>query len=186
MPLFNPPTPSNPQSFQMGFSGASAVTVANTTAETSLFTGTAAGSKTIPAGWLQMGRTIRVLVNGIYTQPLIAGTMTVRVKIGGVTIAQGTTGSLLSLAAAAGFRLASTFTAPTQGTAVVLQAGGTLDYQATGVTRQFLDVPGSGAAIDTTKANDIDVTVQMSLGSGASVKVNTATIEFLRADAVTA
>jgi hypothetical protein len=112
--------------------------------------------------------------------------MTVRVKIGGVTIAQGTTGSLLSLAAAAGFRLSSTFTAPSTGTAVALQAGGTLDYQATAFTRQFLDVPSSGATIDTTKANDVDVTVQMSLGSGASVKVNTATIEFLRADPVTA
>lgn len=185
MPLFLPPQAVGPQSFQMGFSGASSVTVANTTTESSLLSGSATGSRTIPAGWLQPGRTIRIILNGVYTQPLVAGTMTVRVKIGGVTIASGTTGSLLSLATAAGFRLSSTFTAPSSGTAVALLAGGTFDYQASSFTRQFLDVPGSGATIDTTKANDIDITVQMSnAASTASVKVNTATIEFLRTDAV--
>lgn len=183
MPLFLPPAAAM-QSFQMGFSAAGAVTVANTAAESPLLSGAATGSKTIPAGWLQPGRTIRLIVNGVYTQPLVAGTMTVRIKIGGVTIASGTTGSLLSLATAAGFRLSSTFTAPSSGTAVGLLAGGTFDYQASAFTRQFLDVPSSGATVDTTKANDIEVTVQMSLASGASVKVNTATIEFLRTDAV--
>jgi hypothetical protein len=183
MPLFNPIAAFN-QSFTLGFSGAGTQLVSNTTAEASILPPSATGSRTIPANWLMQGRTIRIILNGVYTQPLVAGTMTIRVKVGGTTIASGTTGSLLSLATAAGFRLSTTFTAPSAGTAVALLAGGTMDYQASAFTRQFLDVPSSGATIDTTKTNDIDVSIQMSVGSGASVKTNTATVEFLSAQTV--
>lgn len=184
MPVFNPVATFN-QSFTLGFSGASTATVANSAAETSIMPATAAGTRTIPANWLTLGRTVRVIINGVYTQPAIAGTMTVRVKVGGTVVASGTTGSLLALAGAAGFRLSSTFTVPAGGTSVALLVGGTFDYQASAFTRQFLDVPSTGNVIDTTIDNTLDVTVQMSTANGtASVKTNTVTVEFLRADSL--
>lgn len=182
MPLFVPPVvQAIQQSFQMGLSGASAQPIGpGVTTEQSILPTTIAGSRSVPANWLKPGRTIRIILNGTYAQPTIAGTITVRVKLGGVTVATGVASSLLSLATKSGFRLSCTIAAPSAGAAIPLLAAGTFDYQAAAFTRQFLDVASTQPVVDGTKALDIDVTAQMSV-TGQSLQTLTATVEFLSA-----
>lgn len=86
-----PPPAATPESLL--FSQTSTVTVANTLTETSLV-GTGTGSVTLPANLLIPGRNLRIWVWGFHSSTANP-TITIRVKIGGVTIgtASGSSGN---------------------------------------------------------------------------------------------
>lgn len=176
MPLFNSALKSG---FQTMWSAISDVFAGTTTLEQSLMTATASGSRVILANTLQPNTTIRIIINGVYDAATLPGTCTIKVKIGGVVVAQGAANQLLSLAGALGFTVRATMQVRASGAAGKLQAAGTFEHGIAAQGRAFLDLNSvADATFDTTIDNQLDVTATWSL-TGSKLTAKTGTVELL-------
>lgn len=77
------------------FTQTASVTVANTGTETTLI-GAGVGSMTLPANFLTVGKTIRVVAGGFYGTDAVAPNMVLRLKLGATTILQQDAGGTLT------------------------------------------------------------------------------------------
>lgn len=143
-------------------------TVTNTTAETSALAAVCSGSRIIPANRLVRGTTITIRGGGVYTTPLLApGTLTIRVKLGGAVIATTNVTQLLGGMTAAAYDLSCTLMCRAPGASGLMAPIGGLNFATGAGGRVYSDLLNSGAdvQIDTTAANELDVTVQWATAS---------------------
>lgn len=129
------------------------VTVANTTAETSIL-GTGDGSLTLAANMLHLARAIRIEVLGV-GGTVGTPTLEIRVELGGVLICTSGAITMPSGLSNGYFELDAFFTVRAVGGAGSVQGGGRFEIAST-----FAGLPNaSQSTIDTTVAQTLDVTV---------------------------
>lgn len=138
------------------FSQTASVTVGNTTSETTIL-GAGAGSLTLQANYLTVGRTVKVFVQGVHSATG-GPTARVRVKLGGTTLLD--TGAVTSTNQTDGsFAVEATITCRSTGvTGTVFAQGFYLEGDA--VTSPFSLAATGTATINTTTTNAIDVTYE--------------------------
>lgn len=169
------------QGFETRFNATTDKVIANTNVETSIIP-TGVGTMMIPANWLLPGRSIRLTWGGIYSTGLtLIGNATFRAKLGGVTVASGGTGTLLSSASNAGMGGNLTFTCRTAGTTGTISGSGTAWYSVGGNQRAFVDLNNaSTASIDTTQDNMVDLSYQWAnISTNNSMTTKYAVLELL-------
>lgn len=133
---------------------ASAAAVASSTAETTILS-TGNGTKTLPANFFRIGRTIRVKVWGVIGN---TGTpnITIKVKLGSTVILTSGTVASISVAANSGFELTADIICRTVGGSGTVMAQGAFYY---GPNR--LQLPATATVtVDTTASQALDVTAQ--------------------------
>lgn len=146
------------------------VTVASSDLETSVV-GTGVGSVMLPANFFSAGRTIQALVAGFYSTDTPAGTMTLRVRIGGTvimatginTMTNGMTDHYWAV------RIMD-ITCRTDGVKGTIMAQGHAIFGTSKTTSDVLEfgpnlVP---VVIDTTQNHVLDITVQWGTASAAN------------------
>lgn len=154
----------------------SAVTITNTTTETTVFT----ASTTLGTNFFASGKVIRIKGGGIYSTPL-AASLAIKVKLGSTVIGTVTTTAIGNSATNLGFQFESELVCYTTGATGTIQADGHFNY-ATASTRVFDDINNAGNAVtvDTTATQVLDVTVQWDGASTTrSIKITNAVIEVL-------
>jgi hypothetical protein len=168
------------RSFASSFQGTSTPTITGTSESSIIPAGT--GSPTIPANRLRAGCSVRLLMRGVMSAPLVAGTMTVRVKLNGTVISSGTSAQVLGSMTKAGWNLNQTMTIRSDGPNGTAVVAGDVTYPAGLITSQsktdLLSDPAAPFSIDTTVDNTLNVTIQFSLASH-QVWTSTCTIEIL-------
>lgn len=157
-------------------------TVTNTVTKTSAL-GTGVGSQMIRSESITPGRRIRIHGEGIYSAPLLLGSLTIRVELGGTVIASVVTSSLGISGLLNASNKAFTFdclivfrTVGVSGKAVI---GGGVSYSTGSGTKVWDDIDNSGSEVTINTTNDMtaDVTVQWdSASTSRSVKTTIATI----------
>lgn len=162
------------------FIGTADKTITNTTTETSAIpTGT--GNLTLVANYLTAGKTIRIKGHGTYTTPAVTGgTVTVKVKLGSITLASVSTSALLVGASGAAFHFEAVIICRSVGASGSVVCGGAVDYEIASAGRLFdnLDNDGTATTIDTTASQVLDVTVTWDTASASKVvKTTTALVE---------
>lgn len=158
------------------------VTIANTTTETTTLSGTCVGSLTIPANWLSVGSSFRLKGGGVFSTFLTPGNVTVRIKLGGVTIATGTISNILASATNSGFDFEAIVVCRTIGASGTVMANGIATYETGTLARGTLSLNNAGATstIDTTANAAFDVTYQWATANASNtVTITTAAIEML-------
>ena len=172
--------------FQTVYTAIADVNIANTTTETSMFSpsmNSMEGGLTILPNSLYIGRTYQVTIRGLYsTFAVLPGNLTVRIKVGGTTVATAVaTSTLLGSVTQHGFLVTFTMTARALGATGTLTTAGDLALTAATGLRQFYEVNTTGGAtIDTTQARTIDVTAQWAVANaGNTITVQTATVSRL-------
>lgn len=163
------------------FTGTASKTVANTTSETSLIP-TGIGSVTLPAGFLAVGKRIRIAGGGVFSTILVPGNVTVRMKLGSVTVASVVISNILSSASNNAFQFTGSVTCRTTGASGTVVTDGNASYETGLLSRGFapLNNAGATATVDTTTSKALDVTVQWATGSASNtMTVTNASIEIL-------
>lgn len=155
--------------------------VTNTNAETTMF-GAGIGTLTFPANFFVVGKTVRVTLRGVLTQPVGGPTWTWRVKLGGVTLA--TSGAVTHAAETNRvWMLTFLLTCRTTGAGgTVIGQGGVFHYETGGPASVALaELPmAATAALNTTLARTLDVTLQLSAADAGQHNVTTnATVEVI-------
>lgn len=148
-------------------------TVGNTSAETTgLGTGTglyASGATvTIPANVLKAGMNVVGTGGGVYTTPAISvGNVTVRMKVGGTTVASAVISALVGGITNGAFQFDSVIAVQAAGSSGSAVAVGTVNFATAAGGRLFFDLTngGSPVTVDTTVSNVVDVTVQWATAS---------------------
>lgn len=149
------------------------------TTENSLFPDVV-GQKMFPADWFQPGANARFVLRGSVTSPLIPGTTTIRVKVGGVTIATATSTSLIGSVTGGAFSVVGNLQCYTTGTSATFGLGGVVTYPVglVGFGGGQAALNSDSVTFDSTIQQSFDVTTQWSLGSH-SIKINIATLELM-------
>jgi len=153
------------------FCGTADATVVNTAAATTIIP-TGVGVTTLPANFLKVGKTIRVIITGVCAS-VVSPNLTVNFNLGGTQIA---TGTLSGTPNSSGFIIEATFTCRTAGAGGTVIAGGMLRMN------QFITsiTKSTTTAIDTTATKAIDVVVQWSTANVANtITTQICTIEAL-------
>lgn len=148
-------------------------TISNSTTETSLIPPNYAGQSVIPGNWFTPGANSRIVMYGTCTTPLAVGTATIRVKIGGVTVASAVTTSLLASLTAQQFNIRLNIQCYTVGTSGTFGIGGSVRYPSglLGIGSGEVPIVATGIVFDSTVAQSVDVTLQW---SGLNHSVTTA------------
>lgn len=151
-------------------------TVTNTVTETTIL-GTGVGTKTLPANFFAVGKTIRLRVGGVYSTPALATpSLIIKVKYGATVIATVTTTALLSGATNLEFDGEILITCRTTGASGTVMVHGDVEY-ATGVAGTIsvdpLNNAGATTTIDTTASNALDVTVQWDTATSTRIAKST-------------
>jgi hypothetical protein len=156
---------------------ADSTTTANTL--TTLF-GTGVGTLTLPANFLIVGRTIMIRLGGyISTADGGAGTKTLTLTLGGVTVASGTSGATFTTVGNAGWEAVATITCRTVGAGGTVIGGGNWSTQiATANPNAVYAVATGTAAANTTGTLAIDYKLNNGNGTGA-VRTTYALVEVL-------
>lgn len=136
--------------------------ISNTVAETSIF-GTGIGSTSLPTNFFTVGKTIRLLIGGVYSTPIATTpSVLIKVKLGSVVIASVTTTGLLSGASNLMFNGECILTCRSVGVSGSVIIHGSIEYS-TGVAGTInvdpLNNAGASTTIDTTASNLLDVTI---------------------------
>lgn len=137
-------------------------TITNTTTETTLL-GSGVGTKTLPAGSLVIGKTIRIKACGFYsTDGAAAGNLTFNLKIGGTTVC--TTGARTAVNGAANYywEIEAEITCRTTGGGGTVFAQAKFLHQEDATTYNAFIWPLINTAtdtVDTTASNALDLTV---------------------------
>lgn len=140
-----------------------AVTVSNTTAETSIY------SYSLPANTLGTEGILRIVVSGTYLNNSGANrTQTVRFKYGGTTMINVTSGNIATSATTGTFTY--TFYLMAHGATNVQQAWFTGTHESGTGVKVILD-DGGTAAVDSTSSQTIDVTVDSSAATATQTLI---------------
>lgn len=160
--------------------------VTNTTTETSALSTSGVGNRIIKADILKPGDRIRIHGEGVYSSPLLLGMVTVRVKMGTITVASINTTSLgisgLLNASNKAFIFDCLLVVRQVGTTGKIVAGGSIEYSTAPGIKVFddLDNGGSEITIDTTQDMMVDVTVQWDAATTSRlIKTTIATIHLV-------
>ncbi len=165
---------SNPKIFTATADGGPA----GTTTETTLF-GTGVGSLTLAANDLAAGRAVRITMKGT-TELNNTDTTTIRVKLGGTTIASGVYTSAVADNTTLSFLIDGVITCRTAGASGTYRFDGYLHVLDAGsFSGGLVPLTGSGS-IDTTTTNAIDITAQNSLAGTDDVTATIAIVELLK------
>lgn len=156
-------------------------TVANTTTPTTAI-GSGSGTLTIPSGFLQTGRTIRIKGGGIVSTPVTGGSFTGRLKIGSATAATFTTTALPASASNNQFDFEITITGRTTGASGQAVCNGVFNYvTAAGVmAHESWNNGGSSFTHNTTISNAIDFTIEWDTADAAkTITTKVFTVEII-------
>lgn len=157
-------------------------TVANTLTETTIF-GTGTGTLTLPAAFFVAGKTVRIMMSGVYSTVAVTGdTVTVKIKYGSTVIASKATTGLLTGATNNYWFAEAIITCRTTGSSGTVQCSGGVRYQVASsvVVEDELNNSAATTTINTTTSNAIDVTVTHSAANASnSVKSLVASVEVL-------
>lgn len=154
-------------------------TVSSTT-ETSIIPA-GVGDLIVPGGWFQPGYNLRIIARGTVTTALVAGTATMRVKFGGVTVATAVTTSLLGGISNQFFKVIANIQCYTAGTAGQFGLAGEISYPSglAGLQPGVQIMDNTNIAADTSQPILFDVTSQWSLASH-SLKTSIFTAELMQ------
>lgn len=164
MPLFPPSTTSTVTAVSL-FASTAIQTVAATVTETTII-GSGSGSLTLPANYLAAGRMLRFSVRGLYSTPTLSvGSVLVKIKLGGTTLASGTANALVATATNLGYEGTALITCQTvgaSGTAIIM--GGLTYAVGNNIAPLVLAINNgtSTTTIDTTGTLVFDCTVTWS------------------------
>lgn len=171
--------------FQTVYTATADKSVTNTSAEVSLFSGTANmmdAGLTIPGGSLYVGRTYQSTIRGAYsTQGLLPGNLTIRVKLGGVTVATAAMTALVGAILEKGFLIAFTLTCRSLGTNGSVAVAGDVGFNTALNDRILYEIQTvTNPVVNTTVDQQLDVTAQWQTASTPnSLLVKTATVSRL-------
>lgn len=162
------------------FTQTASQTVSNV-AETTLF-GTGVGTKTLAAGTLVVGKTIRIRGWAVFSTQAVPGNVTVKIYLGATVIATGTITNILALASNNAAEFTADITCRTTGITGTVVVGGSVGYD-TGVLAQgFLALNNAGATttVDTTASLAVDVKLLWATQAVANtITVFSTTLEIL-------
>lgn len=153
--------------------------LANSTTETSIL-GTGAGTKTLAAGAVNaVGRTIRINVKGMVSNFSGSPTLTIRIKIQGVTIATGTVAMVN--ATNNDFEISQIITVRSTGTGGSFSTSGSFNHgMTTGSSGRASIVVAGTQTTDLTLSRSLDITAQWGTAHASnSITSQVATIEIL-------
>ena len=167
-----------PQADKALFVATADKTITNTATETSAAP-TGWGTMTLPANSVIAGSRYRITASGVYSTPAILVDITVKIKVGSVTVASNTTSALLNSAVDKAWKAEAIITFRTTGASGTAVCAGYINYAASsGRVFDDLDNSGSESTIDTTVSNDVDVTVEWDAATTSrSVKITTFELE---------
>jgi hypothetical protein len=148
--------------------------VSNTLVETTLL-GTGVGSKTLPANFFSVGKTLRLIVRGFFSRT--SGNITIRFKIGATTIVA--TATVTSGAGSNnGFQIIVDCTCRTIGAVGTMIAQGYAQNMNNGNVIEMVST--ATVVIDTTISNVVDETIQFSTANVGNTFTSTnSTLEVL-------
>jgi hypothetical protein len=151
--------------------------VANTTSETSLV-GAGVGSRTLPANFWEVGRAVKLNVGGI-TSDRVATSLTIRAKLGAVTLATTGTLAMQGSTANSSFRTTLDLVCRSTGVTGALAVSGVFVQDNTLHIASMMSLASaSPVTVDTTASAALDVTAQWSAGSPLnSITGQTAIVE---------
>lgn len=159
-------------------------TIANSAATTSLF-GALVGTKTLPANFFTVGKTVRITISGIYSTQAVPGNVTVYFQGGpsGTTLL-ATTGTVAGVAGSATnqtITIVVIVTCQSVGVAGTLIVSGYMIADQSTLVPIFTGMPNTAAAtIDTTNANALDMQWAWSTASASNIiTTQVATIEVM-------
>lgn len=158
------------------FSASASATVANSTSETSII-GTGVGTKTLPASWAVVGKTIRIRAWGLYSTTLTP-TLRWRVFIGSVAVADTTSKTTASTVTNVPWYLECDITVRAVGASGTVFAQGIVTHN-TG-TVWTMSNSAVSSAIDFTATEAVDVKTTWNTGLAANTITGTnVTIEVM-------
>jgi hypothetical protein len=135
------------------FTAQAVKTITNSASETSMIA-SGVGNLTLPANFLTLAKSIRIIGSGLYSTPLAGSAVTIKVKLGSTVIASVTTTALLSLATNKSYSFEVNLVCYGIGTVETggnVWLGGKVDYAST-AARIFDDLNSiSAIGIDTTE-----------------------------------
>lgn len=142
------------------------------------------GSKSIEAGLLRAGRSIRVFASGVFTTSATPPTYTVRLKLGSVTVCATTAMTLRVNSGDLEWVLDWVIVTRSIGASGALAGGGFFGASIDGVTASGLALFNftntTISAVNTTTANTVDLTVQFSANTAAnSITCSVCTVEVM-------
>ncbi len=137
------------------FTATASATCTTTTTETSIL-GTGVGTKTLPANYLVAGKTIRVVVKGIFSNAA-AETLRIRVKAGSTILLDTTATTVSGTYTNAMFQAGGSFVCRTTGAAGTVIGSGSLSYVSGATASSVPMVNTTTTTLDTTAAQTLDV-----------------------------
>lgn len=159
-----------------GQNPATATGVSNTSSETSMITaGSGSGSLTIPSNGITTGKIYRYRIVGFYGTATIPGNLTIKLKIGGATVASTVITNLvggLSGSSDGRFILEGNLTCLTNGASGTILSDGKLTYIQTSFNMVFMDNGGVTAGVNTTTSNVFDVSAQWATADPANAIIS--------------
>lgn len=126
---------------------------------------------TIPANWLDTGRTIEIKFRGMITTGATAPTLKIVVKLGSNTLADSGAITMTSISSQARtYALSVTLTCITPGSSggATIYATGVFDYQTGSKTRDFIEIPITGTAATTTSNQALNVQATFGTASASN------------------
>ncbi len=146
--------------------------VTNTVTETSIV-GSGVGTLTLPANFFVAGKTIRIMMSGVYSTVAVTGdTVTIKVKYGSTVIASSATTSLLAGATNLYWWAEALITCRTTGASGTVQISGGTRYQISATTHAIaedeLNNSVGTTTIDTTASALLDITVTHSAANASN------------------
>lgn len=158
------------------FTQTQAVTVANTTNETTMF-GSGVGSETLSANYLEVGKTIRVTARGIHSTLNSSQTATFLLKIGGTTVATSSSFTISQALTNASFEIEALVTCYSTGALGTVWGQG-MYVRSGSQTRSIASTAAS--TVDTTGALAVDLTIAWGAADPANtIKTTNLVIEGL-------
>lgn len=156
-------------------------TIANTGTETTLFgTLEAAATKTLPANFLQIGKSIRITICGIYSTTA-APTLDIKVKLGSTIILDTTVDTAATTVTNQQFELTAIITCQTIGGTGTVIGQGVFVNNSTSITASSWAMTNTATTtIDTTTTQVIDVTATWGTASTSNtITATNAIIEIM-------
>ena len=162
------------------FTQTNTVTISNTTSELTTL-GTGIGTKTLPANFLTIGKTIRLTIRG-YMNETSTPSIRIRLKYGATTIFDSTAVTINSLGGSDKyFEAVYDITCRTTGATGTVFPQGRWQYTTnSGVVTLINGAITSASTIDTTVSSALDLTAQWGTASASNtINVTNSTIEIL-------
>lgn len=145
-------------------------TVTNTLDETSIV-GTGVGTLTLPANFFVAGKTIRIMMSGVYSTVAVTGdTVTIKVKHGSTVLASKATTGLVTGATNLFWESELLVTCRSTGAAGTVQVSGGVRYQIASavIVGDELNNSAGTSTLDTTVSALFDVTVTHSAANASN------------------